>query len=64
MKDNLTQDEEEELLKRLSSPPKCMHGDMFRKPDVEDLDHSWRCRRCGLIAKKIVIPILSELLEE
>lgn len=47
--------EEIELIERLSYPPKCMHGDPFYPPDIEDLGDCWKCNRCGLVAKKIVM---------
>lgn len=45
----LTRDEEE-LLIRLSKPPKCMHDP---KAVIERENH-WQCGLCGLIAKKII----------
>ncbi len=48
MNDELTP-EEESLLLALSRPPLCMHDPEFTK----DLEHSWLCGKCGLIASKI-----------
>ena len=42
-------DQEEDLLKRLSPAPKCMHP----LDKIQDLEHSWKCHECGLIAKKV-----------
>ena len=42
-------DEEERLLKALSVAPKCMHP----LDEIIELTDSWKCRKCGLDAKKI-----------
>ena len=42
--------EELELLKRLSKPPKCMHPPEI----VIDQGNTWKCGKCGLIAKKSI----------
>jgi hypothetical protein len=43
----LTQ-QEEDLLKRLSKPLKCMHDPQ----GIEDLGDSWKCKACNFIAPK------------
>ena len=42
--------QEEDLFKRLSNPPKCMHDPKF----IEYTKHSWKCGVCGLIARKTI----------
>ncbi len=42
--------EENRILLALSRPPLCMHD----PAQSIDLEHSWQCGKCGLIAPKIM----------
>ncbi len=43
--------EEEELIKRASAPPKCMHDPKYIESHEVFNTHYWRCSACGMFAR-------------